>query len=109
MILKLSDLQIEKKFLSDSQTFYPGTPDETTRLAVEKTMNNLIAQIVNGLKNKPEKAFVLSKFKSCLPLFDQFDSAEQDQVCNYLEEIMRIVGIDSSEKLINLWRYGLPI
>jgi hypothetical protein len=34
------------------------------------------------------------------------DSEERDRILSYLEEIMEILGIESSHGLLNEWRYG---
>jgi hypothetical protein len=51
---------------------------------------------------------VLSAFKATLSKASHFDSEEQDRLASYLEETLNILDIDSSNELIDVWRYGFP-
>ena len=106
-ILKLQKFRDTKKFLPDSKLYYPGAPDEFIRAAEEMLINDLTDKIISEVTQNPKKSFILSLFKKTLIRFDLYNSEEMDRTCFYLQEIMTILGIKSSENLINLWRYGL--
>jgi hypothetical protein len=46
--------------------------------------------------------------KATLANFDTPESEERDQLLVYLTKVMRICGVDSSDELFNVWRYGFP-
>jgi hypothetical protein len=108
IISRLTNLKNEKKFIETQKVFYPGAPNETIRVEAENLLNNLIQEIIDGVKQNPRKSFVLKTIKSNMPYFDKFDSEERDMFCYYCEEIIEILGISSSGRLINVWRYGIP-
>lgn len=102
-IQKLQELQKEKKFVEESYYF---PPDEQTRLRIEASLNNLIGRLIAEQSPQSSKAGVLAEFKTTLSLFDTEESDDQDRMLHYLETIMDIYGIESSDGLLNTWRYG---
>jgi hypothetical protein len=66
------------------------------------------APSVQRVKTTPRKSRMLSALKATLSNASRLDSEEQDRLGSYLEEILRILDIDSSNELINVWRYGFP-
>lgn len=105
---RLVALHKEPKFLPDTKLLYPGAPNEATRVALEEILNGVIEHITQGVQVTPRKSFVLSAFKQVLARADRLDSDEKDRLLMYLNEIMEILGIQSSNELLNVWRYGLP-
>jgi len=85
---------------------YPGAPDESTRLRAENIINNLANRLIQGVKNNPSKAYVLNQFELSLKELQGYDSEERDRASLYLEDIMDILSIDSSDGTLNRWRYG---
>jgi hypothetical protein len=41
-----------------------------------------------------------------MPAFELVDSEERDRFLDYLNELMSIFSIESSDGLLNTWRYG---
>ena len=105
----LGALKKEPKFRTDMSSFYPGAPNEALRLAAEGEINRLIDRLADGLPAKPKKSFVLANVKVALAAFNSADSEERDRVAIYIERIMEITGVEESEELLNVWRYGFPI
>ena len=85
---------------------YPGAPTEEVRAECEGRLNDLVDRLLRMLEADPRKAVALEEFRKVLPYFEMHDSEERDRVCSYLEQIMDILGIDSSDGLVNIWRYG---
>jgi hypothetical protein len=50
---------------------------------------------------------VLSQFKLTIGQFGSFDSEDIDRAARYMERIMDILGIESTDGLLNEWRYGI--
>jgi Domain of unknown function (DUF4844) len=66
----------------------------------------LLDRLLVGLPQNPTKSYVLGEFKLTLTEFELADSEEQDRACMYIENIMDILGIESSDGLLSQWRYG---
>jgi len=105
-VIELRDFRNQKKFVEDSVLMYPGAPDESVRTGAELIINELASQLIVGIPDNPTKAYVLGQFELSLNLFESFDSEERDRALSYLEGIMDILGIESSDGLLNSWRYG---
>jgi hypothetical protein len=100
----LRSLQTEKKFVEEH--LYPGAPDEKTRLRCESWINDLLERLLLNIEQNPRKDFVMSEFIEALVNFGDEDTEEREQACGYLEQIMTIVGIESSDGKLNQWLYG---
>jgi hypothetical protein len=110
------ELKVTPKILSDLREFRRElkfedggiyhAPSEAVRIAAAAHLNELLDRLVASVAAHPTKAFVLSEFRRTLAEFDSSDSEERDRLLAYLERIMDIVGIESSDGLLNDWRYG---
>jgi hypothetical protein len=105
-IASLSALRVAAKFIPDAAMLYSGAPSESVRAECEARVNELIDRLLGELASNPRKETALAIFRSALPQFETADSEERDRVCSYLEQIMGILGIESSDGLLNTWRYG---
>lgn len=105
---RLFALRNEPKFLPNAKLHYPGAPNEAIRIALEEIVNAVIEHITQEIQKVPRKSFVLSSFKPVLARAERLDSEERDRLLSYFNEIMEILGIGSSNELLNVWRYGLP-
>lgn len=94
----------KKKFVEER--FYPGATNEADRLRFEAKINDL-ARVLSELPPANQtKATVLAMFQPAMTEFEDADSQERDRFLSYLEELMDIFGIESSDGLLNKWRYG---
>jgi hypothetical protein len=59
-----------------------------------------------GLPEAPRKSYVLSEFLEMLKAFEHEDTEEREQACTYCERVMNVLGIESSDGLLNTWLYG---
>jgi len=106
---ELNNLLLAPKFKENMEYFYPGAINEASREIMELQLNALVKNLINGLKKNPKQSFVLSNFKTTLYSVSEYDSEDRDMFLNYMEQIMGILKISSSNELFNVWRYGLPI
>ena len=104
---KLDRLRSEPKYVEVLAVGYSGLRPEPERRMAEAQLNDLIDQVRHGLAATPTKAFVLREFAMTLARFEPTDSEDRDRLCRYLEQIMDIVGIQSSDGMLGRWRYGL--
>lgn len=79
---------------------------ESNRLQAESQLNGLVDRLRDNLPSKPSKKYVLAEFSATMAEFEGIDTEDREQLLRYLEEIMDIVAIDSSDGLLNRWLYG---
>ena len=103
-IQNLRSLQTEKKFIEEG--LYSGAPNENIRARCELWINALLESLISNIEKNPQKDFVLNEFMNALANFDEEDTEEKEQACEYLEQIMTILDIESSDGKINNWLYG---
>jgi len=108
-IAQLQLLHDRRKFVTEADTLYGGAPTEQIRFQAEAPLNRLLERLISDLPQNPRKSFVLQCFKDTLREFNGFDTEEQERMLKYLEEIMDIVGVESSERLLTVWRYRFPL
>ena len=102
----LLSFKSQRKFVEDLTEFYPGAPDEQTRIQVENIINAAVDKLMVAEENNlSEKEFWDILEVAALQL-KTMDSEEMDQGLFYMEKLMDIYGIESSEGRLNEWRYG---
>jgi len=103
---RLAALRYKTKFMEDTKRLYPGAPDEQIRQRAETAVNAMLDRLRIGLQRSPRKSYVLSEFAKLLKDFDGEDSEEKEEACEYCEEVMALLGIESSDGMLNTWLYG---
>lgn len=106
MLARLVELGAQPKYVAEPGTGYNGMGREPERLRAQAQLNGLIRRLGDGLESKPSKMFVLEEFARTLGEFPAIDTEDRERACRYLEEIMGILGIESSDGLLNRWLYG---
>src|SRR5215467_10610032 len=102
----LAEMREERKYVDEPGTMYNGMRPETVRQRAEAQFNGLIDRLCHGLVATPTKQFVLSEFSKTLSEFEPMDTEDRECLLRYLERIMDIVGIESSDGLLSRWLYG---
>ena len=100
----LSALQSEPKF--HPEHLYPGARTEEVRRNAEAAINALLGRLRVGLPASPRKSYVLSECLDMLKAFEGKDTEEREQACTYCERVMELLGIESSDGLLDTWLYG---
>ena len=85
---------------------FRSAPNEEVRSRCERQLNALIDRLIAGLPTNAAKPYVLEEFRTTLSAFRSEDSEECDRLLHYMEQIMDVTGIISSDGLLNEWRYG---
>jgi hypothetical protein len=102
----LRELKSQKKFLANLALFYPGAPDELIRIEAENVINSALVKLIES----PSDSFTENEFwltlKVAAKQLAKMDSEEMDRGLSYMEEIMDIYKIESSDGKLNEWRYG---
>lgn len=109
VIERLSALLKEKKFVPDPILFYPGAPTEDQRLICEQGMNIAIQTLIeSGHEGLSEEQF-WGLMKKAVQVYQQLDTEELERALIYVEEIMDIYDIESSDGRLMRWRYGFDM
>ena len=106
VLIALEALKETPKFREDLSQFYPGAPNEEIRAEAEQILNAALSDLMAvSDKDTSEKEFwgILESAARKLALMD---SEEMDRGLAYMESIMDIYNIESSEGRLNRWRYG---
>lgn len=93
-----------KKFVPEK--LYTGIVRESDRLKFQSLVNDLGARLLTKADRPLPKEQLLAEFKATLPAFELADTEDRERALRYLEEIMAIFGVASSNGILNKWRYG---
>jgi len=104
---QLAETRTKPKYVDEPGTLYNGLRPESARQKAEVQLNDLIDRLHGGLMAVTRKQFVLSEFKKTLAEFEPGDTEDRERLLRYLERIMDILGIESSDGLLNRWLYGM--
>lgn len=113
-IIKLKELLQKEKFGPEEKTDqlplgYVGFLPEEDRPLANKTLNESIVRLISILKqnNKVTSRIILDEFEIGLNSFEDlaFDTEDGERVCWYYEDIMDIIGLESTYELLNNWMY----
>lgn len=109
-INKLKEFKQKEKFMEDMSVFYPGIGNEELRPILSAHINQAADDfkvlIESGLKN--EKDFQdkielgLQRFSG---IYLDLDTEDRERICHYFEELMEIVGLESSDGHLNNFLY----
>ena len=103
---KLSSLKGRVKFIEGDSVFYSGAPNEDIRLKAQSTIDNLILALLSTPNEKLNTERVFNLFVVVAAPLQEMDSEELERGLEYMEEIMGIYDIESSNGLLNELRYG---
>ena len=103
---QLSELRARTKYIGIPGSIYSGMTPESSRILAEEQLNRLVDRLQDGLPSNPSKKFVLAEFARTMGEFEATDTEDREQLLRYLEEIMDVLGIASSDGLLNRWMYG---
>ena len=99
----------KKKFEHDSSIPYGGLKDEKLKQILNEKINKVATQFEKiSIKNNASNEEYLKVIKTDLDeIYDlSLDTEEKERMCLYFEELMDLVGMESSEGLLNHFMYG---
>ncbi|MBV5281606.1 MAG: DUF4844 domain-containing protein [Paludibacter sp.] len=106
---KFEKFKAKEKFIEDSTILYPGNND----VAMRRILTTKIDLAVDDFKTlaasgKATNREYQEKIKVGLERFADIylDTEDRERVCQYFEELMCIVGLDSSNGYLNNFMYG---
>ncbi|WP_255497861.1 DUF4844 domain-containing protein [Flavobacterium sp. I3-2] len=101
----------KEKFKEDSSLFYPGLSDEKLNPLLTSLINEsakdfqLIAEKGNATEAEYQNAIKSGLNKFSL-IYLELDTEDRERICSYYEELMDIVGLESSGGHLNDFMYG---
>jgi hypothetical protein len=107
---KFEKLKNKEKFVEDSTLFYHGVGDEK----LKPILTNKIDLAIEDFKkvsqsNNPTDSDYQNAIKKGLERFSEIyldiDTENRERICAYFEELMDIVGLESSDGLLNNFMY----
>jgi hypothetical protein len=98
----LSAFRREPKLIS-----LPGEGVSEERARLSKVLNDLADRLIQGIKDHPTKLWVLTEFQRSLELVEQEDTEGREHFGMELEQLMNILGIESSDGLLASYLGGL--
>jgi hypothetical protein len=103
------DFKKKEKFLEDMTIFYPGISDPALRPSLTEKINLAADDFYNAsLHATPSENDYHQVMLTGLARFDDvyLDTEDKERVCHYFEELMQLVGLDSSGGILNNFLYG---
>lgn len=111
IMTKFEEFKNKEKFSQDDKLFYPGIGDPKLKPILTEKIN-LVADDFKKLADKGNSTdkdyqnaikIGLERFSG---LYLQLDTEDRERVCRYFEELMDIVGLESSGGHLNDFMYG---
>ena len=108
---KIEEFKKKEKFGADSQLFYPGIADSKMLPILTELINKSAGDFKEvALTDKPTESEYQKKIRIGLKRFSEFyndlDTEDRERICCYYEELMDIVGLESSDGQLNDFMYG---
>jgi hypothetical protein len=86
--------------------FNPVQRSEPGRLRLQAVIDALATRLLPLADQPRDKPRVLAEFRRSMADIPPGESEDKEQAAGYMEELMDILGIDSSDGLLNTWVYG---
>jgi hypothetical protein len=93
-----------KKF--EPTLFNPVQRSEPERLRLQAVIDALGTRLLPLADQPRDKPRVLAEFRRSMTEIPAGESEDMEQAAGYMEELMDLLGIDSSDGLLNSWVYG---
>ena len=106
MLARLAAFGAQPKFGKTPGQVWNGTSMVGVRIPGEPLVNELVGRLQLKLQTDPRKTVVLAEFAATLKAFPDADTEDREEMLGYLEAIMDIIGIESSDGLLMAWLYG---
>ena len=108
---KIDEFKNKEKFLQDDKLLYPGIGDPNLKPVLTEKINlaaddfKKLADKGNATDKEYQKA-IKTGLERFTDLYLQLDTEDKERVCSYFEELMDIVGLESSGGHLNNFMYG---
>jgi hypothetical protein len=106
VIAKLDHLKLRPKYVDEPDRLYSAMPSEHDRQLAETQLNDLLDDLKRRVPGGLTKQFVLDQCAKTLSGFESGDTEDRERLCDYLAEVMDIVGVENDDGLLDRWLYG---
>jgi Domain of unknown function (DUF4844) len=108
---KFEEFKNKEKFLQDDKLFYTGIGDQSLKPVLTEKINLAADDFkkLAGKGNATDKEYQNAIKIEIDRFVDQYlhlDTEDRERVCSYFEELMDIVGLESSGGHLNNFMYG---
>ena len=106
---KFADFILKKKFVAEN--YYPGIADEKMRPIFTEKINKvafdfkLVAESANPTDKKYQEKIGIG-LSSFADVYMELDTEDRERICIYIEELMDIVELESSNGQLNKFMYS---
>jgi hypothetical protein len=87
--------------------YLPGENSVEERARLSTVVNDLIDRLIRGIKSNPSKLWVMTEFQKALELVYLEATEARERFGTELEEIMDILGVESSDGLLTCYLGGV--
>ena len=108
---KFEAFKNKEKFIPDSTTFYPGIADPLMRPTLTEKITSAAEDFkqlakTGGTTAKDYQEKIKLGLERFSEVYIKLDTEDRERVCHYFEELMDIVGLESSGGHLNEFMYG---
>ena len=106
---KFDEFKRKEKFVKDNSIHYPGIADPSLKAIMTEKINQAADDFQSvALQEKSTDKDYQGKIEIGLQRFNDvymnLSAEDKERVCHYFEELMDMVGLDSSAGLLNKFR-----
>jgi hypothetical protein len=110
-LMKTPENAVEKFEAQPYPNYYPGLADEKMQTILSERINQIALDFKEvALSNNPTDKKYQEKIAIGVARFSEIyletDSEDLDRICSYVEEIMDIIALESSNGQLNKFRYS---
>lgn len=103
---KFVEFKTKEKFLQDDKLFYPGIGDPVLKPILTEKINLAADDFKKladkgGITDKDYQNAIIVGLDRFADVYLQLDTEDRERVCTYFEELMDIVGLESSDGHLN--------
>lgn len=110
-LVKFEEFKSKEKFIEDEKMFYPGIANPQLKQLLTDNINlaaddfKALAEIGSATDKEYQDVIKkgLDRFSG---VYSELDTEDRERIGNYFEEMMDMVGLESSGGHLNLFVYG---
>ena len=111
---KFEKLKNKEKFVEDLKIFYSGVGDEKLKPILTSKINLAIEDFKkvaqsNNLTDEDYQNAIKKGLERFSEIYLDIDTENRERICTYFEELMDIVGLESSNGLLNDFLYNFDL
>jgi hypothetical protein len=101
-------MKAQDHFSADAQDMYTGVQDAVLREDLNAKVASALEALAIGAEQGRDQASLLATFKQHLEDIDRdmLETEDAERVALVFERMLDVLGIESSEGVLNTWLYG---